>query len=280
VSGVAVPTASYRFFDGAVEVDCFGRSSGNWALKGYDRSESEANNPGIGRKIEALLKTHRIGRLYLPTPRTFNALLASSVDLTVPWYEGRIFRGAEAEGVLLDKVQDACGIASSDCPTIVARNGVTGLVVAAHAGRESLYDANRLFNGAAPRRFASVVDAIMDALLGGNVQHTSSIQAHVVCGIGQSNFSHPYDESEQGKRNEKMCAYLNDTWGQGVVSHGHISLPKLITRQFEKYGVDPYSVHWDKITTYSDTENGDYQWHSHRRTRSGERNFVLVTRRY
>ena len=280
MSSAAVPTTSHRFFDGAVEVDCFGRSSGNWALKGFERSESEANNPSIGRKIEALHKAHRIGRLYLPTPRTFNALLVSSIDLKVPWLDGRIFRGAEAEGVLLDKVQDACGIASSDCPTIVARNGATGLVVAAHAGRESLYDADRLFNGAAPRRFASVVDAIMDALLTSNIRSASDIQAHVVCGICQANFSHPCDGSEQGDRNRKMCAYLNDAWGQGVARHGYISLPELITRQFEKYGVEPSDVHWDKIDTYGDKENDDYRWHSHRRTRSGERNFVLVTRRF
>lgn len=250
------PTVSYRLFDGAVDVDCFGRSSGNWALRGYRRSESEDHNPGIGSKMDALLESHRIGRLYLPTPRAFNGLLVNPIDLKVPWHEGRIFRGAEAEGVPLEKIQDACGIASGDCPTIIARNEATSLVIAAHAGRESLYDAERLFNGAPPRRFPSVVDAIMEALIGSDARQADRIEAHVVCGICQANFNHPHDASEQGMRNKKMCAHLNVPWGQDVVRHGYLSLFELIVRQFAARGVDPARVHWDKVDTYSDMEGG------------------------
>ncbi len=274
------PTTSHVLWDGAVAVDCFGRSSGNWALKGYERSESEAHNPGIGRKIEALLRTHRIGRLYMPSPHQFNAKLACPTELRVPWKDGQIFRGVDAEGVLLDKIEDACGIASSDCPTIVARNALTGLVVSAHAGRESLYDADHLFRGFAPRRHTSVVDAIVERLSGGDARMADSIQAYVTCGICQANFSHPYDGSALGERNKKMCEHLKGAWGQDVAVHGHISLFELITRQFEARGVHPSHVRWDRTDTFSDKEGGVHQWHSHRRDQNGERNFVLVTRRF
>ncbi len=275
----ARPTTSRLLWDGAVEVDCYGRSSGSWALKGYERSESEAHNPGIGRKIDALLRTHRIGRLSLPSPHQFNAKLACPTDLRVPWKDGQIFRGVDAEGVHLDKVQDACGIASSDCPTIIARNAATGLVIAAHAGRESLYDADQLFRGFAPRRHASVVDAIVEALSGGDPRMAANIHAYIACGICQANFNHPHDETALGARNKTLCDHLRNVWGSTVAMHGYISLHELIARQFESRGVSPGRVRRDTIDTFSDKEGGVHQWHSHRRDQSGERNFVLVTRR-
>ncbi len=267
-------------FRGAVEVHCFGTATGNWALKGYGREGCDAYNLGIGEKIERLLESHRIGRLYMPSPHRFNAELAAHEALQVPWKPGRIFRGVDAEGVVLDKIEDACGIASSDCPTIIVRHGLTGLVVAAHAGLKSLYDDAAIFEKAPKRRHTSVVDAIVETLAPGGLEDAKQLQVFTACGIGALSFRHPWDDREYGDRNKKLCAYLVNEWGVTACTHDQISLKSIIARQFEAHGVDHSEIRHDYVDTAGPERPGDqYPWHSHRRDKDGRRNFVLTIRR-
>lgn len=274
------PTDTRKLFRGAVEVHCFGTASGNWALKGYGREGCEAYNPGIGEKIEGLLASHRIGRLYMPSPHRFNAELAGHEALQVSWKPGRIFRGVDAEGVVLDKIEDACGIASSDCPTIIVRHGLTGLVAAAHAGLKSLYDDAALFEDAPKRRYASVVDALVETLAPGGLQDAKHLEVYTVCGIGALSFRHPWDDPVYGDRNRKLCGHLVSEWGQTACTFDQISLKSIIARQFEARGANHNEIRHDYVDTAGPERHGDqFPWHSHRRDKDGQRNFVLTIRR-
>lgn len=270
------PTATSVLWNGAVAVHCYGARHGDWAIKSWESDDADALNPGIAGRIERVARDRGAGRLYLPSPNRFDGEIVGSEALTVAWPGGRIFRGAYAEGVTLGKISDACGIASSDCPTIVARSPSTLLAAAAHAGRESLYDAKALFDGAPPRPHASVTDSIVEAL-------GRDIDVFVACGIGPSDFLHPTDDPKHGARNAAMIRHLRETWGPSCASDGRdgrIDLVELIRLQFEALGVPRSRVAHDGIDTFGDASiDGKPLWHSHRRDKGGKRNFILVIRR-
>jgi copper oxidase (laccase) domain-containing protein len=268
-------------WDGSVEVLCFGAPE-NWALRGLSEEANEDFNPGVTGRLRTLLGRHRVGRLYLPSPNFFNAELVAADALWVPWTKNVVFRGKHAEGVLLDKIGDAVGIASSDCPTIIARNRASLLAVAAHAGRESLYDKAAIFDGAPLRQYASVVDAIVAALAPGH-RGIDGITAHVSCGISVEVFSHPTSHPKNGERNAALVRYFRDRWGASCVSDdglGRIDLFEVIAAQFADLGIKRTALTRDSACTYEDTSLArGYTWHSHRREGDGKRNFVLIVRR-
>jgi hypothetical protein len=270
------PTSTAVLWGGSVAVHCYGARHGDWAIKSWDRDEAEALNPGIADRVERVARDRGAGRLYLPSPNRFDGELVVADALKVAWPGDRVFRGAYAEGVTLEKISDACGIASSDCPTIVARNPSTLLVAAAHAGRESLYDAKALFDGAPPRPHDSVTRSIVEAL-------GRDIDVFVACGIGPDEFLHPTDDPKHGARNAAMIRRLRETWGPSCASDdraGRIDLVELIRRQFEALGVPRSRVAHDGADTFGDAAlDGTPIWHSHRRDKGGKRNFVLVIRR-
>ncbi len=273
------PTTSHALFDNAVQVLCFGKSSGSWALKGYEPEKNVARDPNIVRKIAAVRSTHSVGRLYLPSPHEFNAEIAWPSDLNVPWLPGRIFRGANADGLALDKIGDACGIASSDCPTIVARHAVSGLVIAAHAGRESLYDRQSVVFGRQPRQSPSIVTAIMKILAPSGSTGIGDIHVFITCGIRSECFTHREDDRD----NSRMLSHFRETCRYPCVSDdgmGRLDLPLIIRSQFEVYGVPSDHISDDGVCTFEDMRlSAGYSWYSHRRDGDGNRNLVLVIRR-
>jgi copper oxidase (laccase) domain-containing protein len=275
------PTTRELLWGDSVEVLCFGEPL-NWSLRGMSMDENENFNPGILDRLRSVLDRHRIGRLYLPSPKKFNAELARQEELNVSWMDGLLFRGAYAEGVALEKVGEAVGIASSDCPTIIARNVTSLLTVAAHAGRESLYDQAALLEAAKPRRYASVVDAVM-ATLTPNVSDAKRVLAHVACGIRSVSFPHQVSFDWDGARNARMLQHLRERWGADCVSsdgEGRIDLHEIIRRQFRAAGVPDERLSEDGRDTHEDRSltNG-HLWHSNRREKNGERNFVIAIRR-
>jgi len=191
-------------------------------------------------------------------------------------------RGVRAEGVWMTKIGEAVGIASSDCPTIVARNVNSLKTVAAHAGRDSLYDRGRLEGGKSPRQYESVVDAIMRKLARDRID-SRNVRVFIACGIRQRCFNHPTDRGDGREWNARLVRHLQHRWGRAVVSDdgsGCIDMQKLIRRQFRDHGVDESQIDDDGRCTYEDmTKTDGYAWHSHRRDQDGKRNFVLTIRR-
>jgi len=271
------PTTRDLLWDGSVEVLCFGAATGDWALRGMTPEENERHNPGIVGRLRTLLDRHRVGRLYLPSPGRFNGQLARPEELGVSWMDGLMFRGAYAEGVTLGKIGEAVGIASSDCPTIIARNARSLLAVGAHAGRESLYDLADLFSGHPARKYASVVDAIVEALAADGPM--DGISAHVTCGIGPMAFEHRLDDPVHGDRNRRLCAYVTERWGAQCAGDRWFSLGAIISAQFRARGVPNERLSHRHDCTYSHKDGNRPRWNSHRRDRDGKRNFVLAIRR-
>jgi len=271
------PTTRDLLWDGSVEVLCFGAATGDWALRGMTPEENERHNPGIVRRLRALLDRHRVGRLYLPSPGRFNGQVARPEALDVGWMDGLMFRGAHAEGVTLEKIGEAVGIASSDCPTIVARNARSLLAVAAHAGRESLYDLADLASGVPVRKHASVVDAIVETLAADGP--ADGISAHVTCGIGPMAFEHRLDDPVHGDRNRRLRAYVAERWGAHCVGDRWFSLGAIISAQFRARGVPNERLSHRHDCTFSHKDGNSPRWHSHRRDKDGKRNFVLAVRR-
>ena len=267
------PTTRELLWDGSVEVLCFGAATGNWAMKGMTPEENERFNPGIVGRLRAVLDRHRVCRLYLPSPGRFNGQLARSDELSVSWMGGRAFRGAHAEGVALEKIGEAVGIASSDCPTVIARNARSLLAVAAHAGRESLYDLAGLYSGNPVRKHGSVVDAIVDTL------GADGLWAHATCGIGPMAFEHRLDDPVHGDRNRRLRAYVTERWGASCAGDRWFSLGAIISAQFRAKGVPNERISHRHDCTYSHKDGNSPRWHSHRRDKDGKRNFVLAIRR-
>lgn len=275
----SVPTESHRLWDGAVEVLCFGTASGNWALRGMTPEENHAFNPGIVSRLSGVAEAFRLNRLYLPSPHRFNGEVAGPDDFRQAWPKTRLRRGASVEGSTMEKIGEAVGIASSDCPTIIARNRISLLTVSAHAGRESLYDKEALFNGARPRRHESVVDAIMEKLAPGS-RGAEDVTVFIACGIKAWWFGHRWDDPVHGENNRRLCEHLDARWGPKCALSGFIALDEVISAQFRAHGVRPDKISVSEACTYHDKDaKGASRWHSHRRDGQGGRNFVLAVRR-
>lgn len=274
----SVPTTRVSLWDESVEVLCFGAATGDWKLNGMTAEENETFNPGIVARMQALIGRHGANRLYLPSPSRFNGLVADATLLGVAWTDLPIYRGAFVEGVTLGKIGEACGIASSDCPTIIARNRRSLLTLSAHAGRESLYDLSELYSGTRVKTHRSVVDAIVEALAPDG--RTEDVWAHVTCGIGPAVFRHRTDDPVHGERNRRLLADWSARWGAHCVKDGDIDLAAVIAAQFRARGVPNERLSYNHECTFEAMSLKEgYRWHSHRRERDGKRNLVLAIRR-
>lgn len=279
----ALPTASYTLWAGAIDVFCFGRASGDWALRGPGAADAERNNPGVLRRVEALSDRHGC-RIHAPVATPFNAEIVEPDALRDAWIPGKLFRGIEADAVTLGAPGLAFAVASADCPTIVARCSATGYATAAHAGRDCLYDRGALLEGASPRRHESVVHAMIEAFRKAGCV-PADIRAFICCGIGPDRFLHGSAHASRGTTNAAIVGHIMARWGAGCLLgdplEGRLSLAEIIRAQFAELGIHPSHVGHDGGDTHEDRAcDGGYAWHSHRRDGDGKRNLVLVIRRH
>lgn len=270
------PTTRTLLWNDSVEVLCFGAATGDWRMRGKTAEENEAFNPGIVERLRGLARRYNAGRIYMPAPYQFNAELAEPEEFVVRWEDDFIRRGVAAEGTVLQKVGEAMGIASADCPTIIARNAKSLLVAAGHAGRDSLYDKEAVHAGAPYRPHESVVFSIMEKLMQGRAC-PQDIQVYMACGIRGKSFTHPTSlPHPERAANERTVTHLRARWGASVASDdglGTVSLQELARLQFKSRGVYGEQFAEDGVDTF------DERWHSHHRDADGTRNFVLVIRR-
>lgn len=242
------------------------------------------------------------GNVYAPRPSQFNAKICRPEELTEV-YQGiidlsneeintslkgvRILRGVDADGCEI-KRGERIMVASADCPTVIVRSRRTGRVVAAHAGRDCLFDRKRLESGALQRTPESVIDAIMQSETFWREKDVCEIEAFITCGIGPQNFRHRTDHPTYGKMNEKIVSHFerlgnhnNRETIAGPRHLGCLNLAEIIRAQFMAHGVPPENVADDGIDTYGDMDADDeYTWHSSARGKTPEeksrRNLVVV----
>ena len=271
---IAKPTKDYEPFGGKVKILVFGKSAPGHNFKPKNLFQVVRN---LGIKV-----------LYHPDTSTFNTKICGARHFTQKFEaSGRtIYSGCLADGVVLTTRGEAVWLRTADCPTIIARHGLSGEVIAAHAGRASLIDEGALQNGQIQRQPESVVGAIYERLVySEHLIHSGRRTAHHLetyscCGIGPRQFRHPIDHPEHGQFNEIMNRHIVQHYGADCflgrdIDIGALDLHRLIHNQFRLCGVPGDNIHHDSIDTAGQTRyffsrrGGDLTGH----------NTILVIRR-
>ena len=269
------PTCRSLLWDNRVEVLLFGKGTGDWRLQGGSPDEVEKNNPGILSRLKDIFDEFPRVQFYAPRPLEFNAEIVHPHDLNEPWGD-RFWRGKEADGVILQRPRQAFLIASADCPTLIFRNYFTGMIITSHAGRDCLFDRQKLFTGTPSRKKESVIQNLPNNLV------PREMAAWIFCGIVGKYFSHPWDHLVNGEDNKKISLHFGEDCLVGDPWEGRLELREVIKKQLIALGVPSWAINGDHVDTYSDREPNDrqqYRWHSARRDGpGGGRNLVVVLR--
>lgn len=275
-----------RVLWGGVEVAVYGTSR-NWNYSGATREEMEERNPFITSAIQQVITEHDIRRVFVPKP-TFNARVVKVEDLTQELLPG-FFRGADADGVLLERSGDAYFLASADCPCTVIYDRSQHKVLGLHCCLYALID-RELIEGSFSRQDNSIIDAGL-AKIGGEAD---KLRVFIAAGIGPLAFDHPTAAIVKGsdgtmqvnpfsERNYRLIEHLcqkYDYLSQSLVvingSAGHINLDTLIRRQLQEFGVRENVVSDGHDTATDKYHDGSFMFHSNRRDHNNKRNLVVV----
>lgn len=263
-------------FGGAVTILLAGKPT-NWRITTKDESD-----PALLDTIGTIAKNAGAQAVLAPRPAEFNALICKDQDLSASFSLGNsgisIHRGYNADGCEIPE-QKAFFLASADCTTIVGYSDKTHKVIAAHAGRDSLIDRNRINNGDS-RQHESVVDAVIEAFENSN---PSDLHFFLTCGIGPNNFGHDLSSSKKGLQNIWMIDDILERYESETIlapkpyDHGKINLYELIKAQLMSFGVPSYQIGFDGIDTYTaKNTDGEIIFWSNRRGDKLSRNMVMV----
>ena len=268
------PTCRFWLLGNRVEILLFGRDTGDWRLQGSTPDEVEQNNPGILFRLREIFDEFPRFDFYAPRPLRFNAEIVHPSDLSDQWMD-RFWRGSEADGVVLERPGQAFVIASADCPTLICRDGFNSLVLVAHAGRDCLFDRQKLLTGHPSRERESIVQNVIRQL------NPREVSSWIGCGISRYSFFHPWDDPVHGIDNKKICRHFEECL-LGDPRQGRLDLQAVIKKQLVALGVQPWSIGADHIDTCTDVDpysQGQYRWHSARRDGlQAGRNLVVVLR--
>lgn len=286
------PVYTRDLFGGALTIVVYGASR-NWNYAGDSVEQMEEKNPGITAAIAEVMAEFGIKRALVPKP-AFNALIAMSSDLTLQRLPN-FWRGADADGVLLERAGDAYFLASADCLTTVLWSPDKRIAMALHCGRDALVDRGEI-SGGNRRNFSSVIDRA--AVVAGESLH--GFQAYLAAGIGPSHFTHPTTETVRGSdgvevknrwrdNNRRLIEHLLQKWQYTLPSVrrelvvtdealGKIDLAALVVSQLYSHNVTLSDIFRDGHNTAVDFGvDGNFLFHSNRRDPT-QRNLVVVRR--
>lgn len=264
-------------WSGAVSIYLFGKPN-DWSLAEKNKRNALVN---LGWVTQGM----NLQNIYAPSSSQFNAVICTHDDLQehIPLVINNVMvrRGCNADGTTLEKAQDAFWVSSADCPTVITYDQKKGLVIAAHAGRDSLIDRGRIA-GKPPRTHETVVHTIVDYHGYDTMQR---LQVFIACGIKSANFEHRWNDEKYGMTNEAMTKDVVERWGRvcvtGALSLGRLALSEIIRSQFLNFGVLSENIAYDGIDTSSDVnQKGEQCWWSNRRGDGAKRNGVLVVRNW
>lgn len=267
-----------RVLWGGVEVSVYGTSR-NWNYAGSSHEEMEISNPWITSAIRQVITDHDIRRALVPKP-AFNTRVVKAEDLTKELLPG-FFRGADADGVLLERSGDAYFLASADCPCVVIYDRSQHRLLGLHCGLNSLIDRYALM-GKPKRQFASVIDGGMSLFK--SVARTG-LEVFFAVGIGSGSFEHPIIGHEHSAENTALINHIVTTGNRderhfSVVKNrelGNIDLFDLVRAQLSNLGILPVFVEHDGHNTATNKyHDGSFMFHSNRRDHDKKRNLVVV----
>ncbi len=247
---------------------CFGIYNGaNWCV---NRDEPESFNKTVRN-----LSPH-IRRVWMPNPGRFNAEIAPQDMFEIEHrHNGVTVMGkCFADGALIPK-GEAYAITNADCPTLVVWNHQYTHLVAAHAGRDCLFDREYISRGVRTRAHMSVVDAVIERL---NIP-AKALSMHIVCGI-RRNFSHSRSHEIYGEFNANLLDFCETEYGSESVLDGDcIDLYEIVRHQAIENGIYEENITMDTIDTFNQRDDsGNWKWASTRRGTPDRtlRNLVLV----
>ncbi len=281
------PTLSLPILGGEITVHAFGREHGcDFSFRGFDESKEQHKTHTPIFEALASIASEELEAFAAPSPSKMNAEIVWPGEIPCmsfsPGAEFRIYRGTDADGVT--NLDASCGYAMSaaDCALVVAKCG--DIIVAAHAGRNSIIDMARV-RGKAPRRYQSVVDSICRCAFEG--QNLKDVRVWVGFSISPGpHFQHSMFDKEN-PHNSRLVTYVSETWGRECFKddgHGRtlgwLDTKELIRRQFTSFGVPEQNIILDSMCTYSEMKDGEPVWYSNKRQLvAGEvqrRNLVAV----
>ncbi|MDP3955732.1 MAG: laccase domain-containing protein [bacterium] len=238
------------------------------------------------------MHSRSVRALYVPDCTTFNARVESLTSephrvwktsaTTKP--PGRIFYGQLVDGVTVASRGEGVWISVGDCPVIVVADPEKKRFVAAHAGRDSVIDRQRILTGKTDRKHEGITQAAIDALIGTETKRIKKLYAGVFCSVGARHFCHSLDHEVYGRQNAMILMDILHKHGArepevliGSSHSGFINLPILIRSQLLSAGVPAAQILLDGTDTFDDRRSIDrkHLWWSNVRGDKG-RNGVLV----
>jgi len=189
----------------------------------------------------------------------------------------KVFSGIKVDAVVLNEIGQAVLLHTADCPTLVGCDTARGIVVAGHAGRDSLV--SLIQDGWQGRLVSNMVTALHK----GKTEKADLVFFSCV-GIGPEYFSHPTDHEKYGDVNLLRNRTIANEWGSDCflgsdVDQGRLDLHLLIKRQLEMCGIPTENISSDAklVDTYSSPN-----FHSRRARRRGpngkSHNRILVVK--
>lgn len=232
----------------------------DWSLRPYSGivPASGLRNLAPSLYIPKIALEYGMGKmLFAPVPTQFNALVCTKGDAMAKRIELRseryhtnvwLWRGAYADGIVIGK-NSVYFASTAGCSNLTLRGGGSELGVA-HAGRDSLFDRNHLFEGVPPRRHESVVMALVEAMQKrGNAPR--ELAAEILFPIDPRHFDHPWDHTLYGEKNKILTEMLVNKWGpECILGYGNpterklgmISLEAVMRSQLISLGVLPERI--------------------------------------
>jgi copper oxidase (laccase) domain-containing protein len=221
------------------------------------------------------------GNLWIPDPRKSNSVILSprnkehlgDFKIVRSGYGTSVLAGIEADGVLIPK-GDNFGICSADCPTVVFEDIELDLLLACHAGRNSLLGGEK--------REKSVIKSAL-RVLSAYGSRVKNINVYVFCGISAKNFTHSLTSKKYAKATESLVEFLEDRYSKKTFKLYKdrtvgIDLYEIIVAQCKIFGGIKRDQVWrDKVDTgvKFPRKGQKSQLASHRRN-TGSRNFIMV----
>jgi copper oxidase (laccase) domain-containing protein len=224
---------------------CF--EGNDWTLGSlYSQQQVRENRP-FANKLAAALYSIGVKRAYAPTPIQFNARIIKPGNLQQMLVLGEKLymlrnEASPADGTLLYNKGDAVAVSAAGCGWIVVSNG--DVIIAAHAGRESLLDRKCVLTRGKERdRATGVVENAIAAL------ECSPTDIHVwpMNFIKPEHFYHRRDDAKYGDYNTAARDYLPKKYSaRGAVTDQHgvyINLPGIAFEQAFRCGVPEDNIH-------------------------------------
>lgn len=255
-----------------------GTPDGDWSLKHFQHSEDAERHPERAERLGRMLHDLGVTDAYAPAVDKMSALITHRKELSevieLP-YGVRLYRNKNvpADGVPLRKGQ-AFVMSGGGCPVIVAAGGKDTCVVA-HASRDSLLDPNRIQKIGEPRKYASVIQAIIGWVERNDGLRPGRLSLRGLFTIPAAEFTHPPDDPIWGWVNERRAEIIQEKWNRPIITGLDLalSIPELIKAQAADHGFGPTGV--DKELPSSGPYG--YTRHIEKGMRSA-RNLVVVRR--